>query len=348
MVRIIVRTIIVPYILIVVAVYNQQSGIVKRGIPALQLTVLQHEELVLITFIIDDIALAAILQRLHVLHLHILSIQFDGLEPSGHPHLITGITGRLVAVVIVGTIAHQVPRAHALTATVVDVVEVGISQTVRELVTDSTHATNFAASVELGTAGIGADLQVLGHSNRTCSLAVVLGSVQIVGMRPDGFLITAVSFAHTGIDHIHLVYLAIIVPVVLLPVGHLVLGQVDGLDNHLCRTQVAAFRVVAAVIAGFMTDRHRTYDVEVELKLSAALSLEIVGHRALELTLREALLVGNTRKQLISMLSLECLVLEVDQDNQSLFLARIMSGGVCRDATGTLGISLLSAHLGTL
>ena len=97
-----------------------------------------------------------------------------------------------------------------------------------------------------------------------------------------------------------------------------------------------------------MTDRYRTYDVEVELKLSAALSLEIVGHRALELTLREALLVGNTRKQLIGMLSLECLVLEVDQDNQSLFLARIMFGGVCRDATGTLGISLLPARLGTL
>ena len=97
-----------------------------------------------------------------------------------------------------------------------------------------------------------------------------------------------------------------------------------------------------------MTDRHRTHDVEVELKLSAALSLEIVGHRALEITLREALLVGNTRKQLIGMLSLECLVLEVDQDNQSLFLACIMGGSVCWHASDTSGIFLLSERSGTL
>ena len=106
---------------------NQQAGSNERSIPAFQLTVLQQIILVTVPFIIYDIALTAILQRVHILNIHIRVFKYNGLQPSGNPTLVTGIACGLIAVTIIASAIHQVPRSHTLTTTVVNIVEVRVT-----------------------------------------------------------------------------------------------------------------------------------------------------------------------------------------------------------------------------
>ena len=192
---------------------DEQAAAGERGVPAHLAAVLQQEVFVGVAAVVYHIAFSTLLEGLHVLHF-LGGAQFLGLGPSGHHTLIAGVAAGLIAAAIVGAVVHEVPHKHAHTVAVgAGVVEVGIAQTVAELMAHGADTAYVALAVELGTAGIGVDghaveLQLAG------AVAVLLGRVEVVLMGPDGVGSTTVGLAHAGIDHIHLVYIAVIVPVV--------------------------------------------------------------------------------------------------------------------------------------
>ena len=104
-------------------------------------------------------------------------------------------------------------------------------------------------------------------------------------MGPDSIIGASVSLALAGINHIDLVDIAVVVPVVLFPVGNLLLSQRDGLANHLSRILVVTILVVTTVIRLLLTNGQRTDNVEVEFEQTTALGLEVVGHRTTEASL---------------------------------------------------------------
>ena len=165
-------------------------------------------------------------------------------------------------------------------------------------------------------------------------------------MRPDSILVTAISLTLTSINHVDLIYLAIVIPVILLPVGHFTLCQLHCFTDHLTRMFVLIFRVVTAIIASILAYRYRTNDIEIQFKLPTALGLEIVGDRALELSFREAFLIRYASEQFVGMIILERLITKINQDNQTLLLATIMRRSFCWQTTGTSGVGLLSECLG--
>ena len=84
-----------------------------------------------------------------------------------------------------------------------------------------------------------------------------------------------VGFAIAGIDNHDLVYFAIVVPVVLLPVGNLRLGQLDGFGDKGSCPHVAS-EPVPAVGCRCTTHGDGAKDVEGELEFAVGLLKEIV------------------------------------------------------------------------
>ena len=166
-------------------------------------------------------------------------------------------------------------------------------------------------------------------------------------MWPDGVRSTTVSFALTCIDEVDLIDIAIAIPVVRCPVFYFVLGEFDGLADHLSRVLVVALAVVLTIVGIIIANGDRPHDVEVEFKFPATLCLEIVGHRALEIALAVALFVGNVLIQLIVVGSQELLVLEVHQDHDSLFRSQNGCGVAKSTLLNASGIDLGTASLGT-
>ena len=176
------------------------------------MAVFKKEVFIAVAIIVDYIGFTPVLQRLHVGHLSCRG-EFNGFFPTCHPPLVGSVTSRLVAVAIVGTAVHQIPIAHALTATVVGVVEVGIAQAMAELMTHRTDAIDVSASVEFSTTSISVDF----HSvEGLCTTAIAITGCrrEFPLMGPDGCGGTAIGFSLTCINHIYLVDLAIAVPVV--------------------------------------------------------------------------------------------------------------------------------------
>ena len=174
MIGVVVGTIGLPDRDVVVAMQDEQSFIGQRGIPAFLLTVLQHEILVSVALVINNIALATILQRLHIGDSYIHRIEFDRCLPTGKPTLITGVACRLITTAVIRTLVHQVIFAHTLTTRVVYVIEVGITQTVAILMTHGANTVNIARlAIQLRTTGIAVNHQVLAHGNSTCAITII-------------------------------------------------------------------------------------------------------------------------------------------------------------------------------
>ena len=247
MAGIVVGLVVVPDGGVVVNVHDEHAAARQLRVPTCLLTVFQHEILVAMAVVVDDVALAAIFQSLHTGH--VLRVrQFDRLHPSCHPPLIGSVAAGHIAVAVVASAAHQVPDVHAPAAAVVYVVEVGIAQTVAELVTHGADAGNRTGkAVQLATAGVGVDGNAV-ELDRSRSIAVVLSRPQVVGMRPNGVGRTAVGLAFSGIYHVDLVDIFVTVPIIVGEV-YLTIGLFHGFDNHLCRMLVFIVRVVAAIVS---------------------------------------------------------------------------------------------------
>ena len=327
---------------LVVDVQDEQSVAGHAAIPAHVLAVLEQEVLVGVGVVVHDVGIAAFLQRLHALDADGVG-ELDGLEPSHHPALVGGVAGGQVAVAVVGTGIHQVPVGHALAAGVVGVVEVGIAQAVAELVAHGADAVDVARQAfQFAAAGVGVDAHAVERERRA------RGRPQVPGVGPDGIVSTAVGLALAGIDDIHLINLAVAVPVVFRIVD-IDIGQLAGLTRHLARTHVVALIVVAAVVRLRVGHRHGAYDVELQFELPHALGVEVVVHRPLEIAFVEVLFVGNALVEGLAVAALETDVAEVHKDDQAALLAEVVAVAAHLAALQTLGTLLvdgLAAHLG--
>ena len=96
-------------------------------------------------------------------------------------------------------------------------------------------------------------------------------------MGPHSVDAAAIGLALAGVDYEHLVDLAVIVPVVVGEV-HFRVGGRASFDHHLVGVHVVALRVVLAVVFLVLLQRVGTHHVEVQLELTGALCLEVVGH----------------------------------------------------------------------
>ena len=80
---------------------DEQSRTWQVGIPCRRLTVLQQVVLVVVSLIINNVCVAAlVLQGLHAAD-GLRSVQFYGGFPSCHPALVAGVASRTVAVAVV-------------------------------------------------------------------------------------------------------------------------------------------------------------------------------------------------------------------------------------------------------
>ena len=176
-------------------------------------------------------------------------------------------------------------------------------------------------SFQLRTAGIAIDIKILTNSNRTSTVTIIISRSEVVCMRPDSIGIATIGCAFTCINDIDLIYIAIAIPVVLFPVRYLLFSKIHCFANHLASIHIIALTVIFTIIANIFANTDRTNNIEVKLKLSTTLSLEIVCHGALEVSLRESFLIGYTIEERIVMTSLKRLILEVHQNHNSLLMA---------------------------
>ena len=94
-------------------------------------------------------------------------------------------------------------------------------------------------------------------------------------MWPDGAWLTTSRLALASIDDIHLLYLAIIVPVVFAKVN-LTFDSIAGVDNHLWRIRIILITCSLTIKLIRMLELYGSYDIESEVELAVTLIEEIV------------------------------------------------------------------------
>ena len=201
-------------------------------VPLGLLTVFEDEVFVAVTFIIYYVCLAALAGGLEVSDGHVLVFEHLVVYPSGNPFLIGSITGGAEAVVVVAGRVHEVKARHTEMSLIEDVIEVGIAQTVRELVADGTDTIDTRVA-HLGRAGVRIDFD-------TIEGECYFGGSQFISVGPDSVIATTVGLALTGVDDIDLIHLAVTGPVVVREVYPTV-SKLTGFLNHLLGMLVVAF-----------------------------------------------------------------------------------------------------------
>ena len=205
---------------------------------------------------------------MHIINLRGRS-EFGGFNPSDAVLVVAGIARRNETVAIIAAAVHQRPRAHAIIAAIAGVVHIGQTQTVRELMADSTDAIHgkilhTRPIVLLGGALIGNSIGI--DPEAFDDFKIQIHILQFPFMRPDSTFRTTIGFALAGIDDHHLIHFTIAVPVVLAPVRHLILSQLNSLDNHLLSARVLTICIVLTIVLGIFADGDRAYDVEGQFK----------------------------------------------------------------------------------
>ena len=251
---------------------DQQSLGRITGIEASLLAVLYHEVLVGMVVVVDDIGVAMFTHGLQVGHRQAGVTEHDGFLPSAHHLLVGCITSGKEGRTIVAARAHQVEIAHAEPAAVVGVVEIGESHAVAELMAEASDALDGTIGIDLVAAGVCVDHHAVERNGTAGSF------LQCVHVGPDGVGSTAVGLALAGIEHEHLVHLAVAVPVVVGEV-HFGICLLTGFFDHRFGTHVVALGVVGAIVFLVVAHGVGAHHVEVEFELSGALLLEVVGHR---------------------------------------------------------------------
>ena len=217
--------------------------------------------------------------------------------------------------------------------TIVDVVHVGIAETVAELMADGAYAVD-AGGLQFAAAAIGVDAVAV-----QSQLLSSLFECPLVG--PHRVSAAPVGLALAGIEEKHLVDLAVAVPVVLAEVQFIAEGRTS-LNDHLLRVLVVALVVVVAVVASVVGQRDGAVDVEGEVELSLALRLEIVVDGATEAhVVGEVLLVGNLFIELECMCGLEMHIGVFHQDDEPFLLAGVVAvvadAALCHAALAMIG-----------
>ena len=164
----------------------------------------------------------------------------------------------------------------------------------RKLVAEHAHAHVGLArvAIQLVAAGKGVDVGAT-QAEPARAVIVDLGLVESPLAGPQQSRVASRGLTVAGIEHKHLLQLAVAVPVVAAPVGLVqAVGLGHGLGNKLSHV-VGAAKVHArpAIVGARFAHLHRAYHVKYQLELPAAHVVEIVAGTAGGATLAEARLV---------------------------------------------------------
>ena len=332
---------------IVVAVHDEHSAARQSGIPTNLLSVLQHEVLIGMGFVVDDVGFTAILQCFQVADAGRL-LQFNKLAPSGYPAFVACIACWHKAVAVVGAHVHQVPAVHARSTGVVGVVEVGITQAVAKLMAHRADTVDGSHAIQLSTAGISVDAYTV-ECLCTRAVAIIGSRREFPLMGPDGALCTTVGFALSAVDHVDLIHLTIAIPVVV-GIVNIIIGQLQGLNDHLGRIHVVALRVVLSVVGVGLRHGVGAHNVEVQFEDTFALGIEIVVHGPLERAMVEILLVGDAFVEVSVILFLELGCAKVHQYDEASLFAHVtanLTNLLAAKTFGTACVRLLTAGFST-
>ena len=99
-------------------------------------------------------------------------------------------------------------------------------------------------------------------------------------------LVVSVGLAIACIQYIHLVDIAVAIPVIVGKV-HLGIRSLTALHDHHLWPKVVAPTVIGTIVGHVVGKFHRPYDIEVKLEGATALRKEIVLHRTIEISFRE-------------------------------------------------------------
>lgn len=144
--------------------------------------------------------------------------------------------------------------------------------------------------------------------------------MQVPLVRPDSVSVVPRSLAVSCVKDEHLVNLSVTVPVVVSEVYAFV-NSLAGVHNHFAECSVVVVLSVCrfAVVCISVRQSYRAGDVEVELKLSVALCLEVVFHTTVEVELFEAFFVGNALIECRSMVGPEFCVGKLHEYDKTFF-----------------------------
>ena len=95
-----VRTVVCPYHRRIVDVIDDDTSGGNGGIPSCLLTVLDEIILVFPFGVVEDVSIATIVKRLHVLNITVI-VEDDGVNPSCNVTLVSGVAYGLEAVAII-------------------------------------------------------------------------------------------------------------------------------------------------------------------------------------------------------------------------------------------------------
>ena len=319
-------------------------------VPTLLLVILQKVELVAIGLIVDNVCLRLRRQGLHVLHVTSL-VQFDRREPSAIHAFVAGVTYRSLAasmVAVVATIVHQVPYVHSeVRIALAGVIHIRQAHAMAELMTSRTDAVDVGTRLagKFAAACIRIDTNAI-QSDCPRAVAEIARRGELILVRPDGLESSPLCLAITSIDDVHLIHLAVVVPVVIGKV-HRAVCQSACLGHHLGRVLVITVRVVLSVIAQLATHRDRPHDIEREIKLPIALTVEVVVNGASHVIVRISLLVEEIEIGGVAVGHFP--VGKVHQNNQSLLVPAhgIRLGAPLSTTPRTTHLAVLLAGSGT-
>ena len=162
-----------------------------------------------------------------------------------------------MAVIVIATVIHDVPGAHAIDKAVGGVVKIGQSQAMAELVAEGAHTINICT-------GVGTAFQFIedGEFINPCfieqegpggTVTPVITLLHVPLARPDrlGHSAPGLSLAHASKQHNHNVNQAIAVVIIVGKI-HTLVNALTSLDDHVSQMHVIAAAVVPAIIgAGF-------------------------------------------------------------------------------------------------
>ena len=204
----------------------------------------------------------------------------DIVQPAHEVLLIGAVSdGRVTAdrTAVVASIIHQAPVSHAIVTGIVGGVEVGQTQTVRELMAeraDTVHdGASVATTINLVKHGKAIDYHTI-ECLRSRSIAIIGSRSQIPLARPDatGNGVTGLCLTHTGVHDDTHIGLAVSVVVILAPVN-VITGDLDCMAHHRRHASVIALTVVAAIVGTLV----RQFVDAIEVVLRGVLAVALVG-----------------------------------------------------------------------
>ena len=279
-----VHYVVVPYILVVVNISDEQSSAWQFSIPVCPVSVFEQVILVGISLVVYDITLATIVYSLHVAYYSVVN-ELYRLFPSAHHSLVGSIASRAIAVAVVASRTHQVPAAHANMALICDIVGVREAEAVRELVAHGADARHVSVAIYLVAASVSVD-----KNSVKFHFFSIFGFRELPLMRPDSVFISAISLSTSCIEEVNLVYFAITVPVIFCKVN-IVVGKQESLRYHRSRAHVVAISIIFAVVGIVIGKCYRTYNVEVQVENTLTLRQEVVANTAAKLSVAESYFV---------------------------------------------------------